>query len=55
MSEEVKIAIISLFCTLISSVITFLLTKKRYNAEVDSQQIENMTKSFELYLNSAAL
>lgn len=51
MAEQITMAVVGLFCTLLSSIITFLLTKKRYNAEVDSQQIENMNKSFDLYKN----
>lgn len=46
---EVVIALTGLFCTTVSSIITFLLTKKKYNTEVDSQQIDNMNKSFEVY------
>ena len=33
----------------ISNVVTFFLTKKKYTAEVDSQQIRNVEDSFELY------
>ena len=33
----------------ISNVITFFLTKRKYNGEVDSQQIKNMSDSFDLY------
>ena len=33
----------------VSNVITFLLTKKKYITEVDSQQIKNVEDSFELY------
>lgn len=46
---EVIIALTGLFCTTVSSIITFILTKRKYNTEVDSQQIDNMNKSFELY------
>lgn len=46
---EVVIALTGLFCTTVSSIITFLLTKRKYNTEVDSQQIDNMNKSFEVY------
>lgn len=49
MMTEIVIALTGLFCTTVSSIITFLLTKKKYNTEVDSQQIDNMNKSFELY------
>lgn len=36
-------------CTIISSLITFFLTKRKYNAEVDSQQIQNMEAAFDTY------
>lgn len=49
MGNEVIIAIVGLFCSIISSIVTFLLTRKKYGAEVESQQIQNMTESFEVY------
>lgn len=33
----------------LSSIVTFYLTKKKYNTEVDANQIQNMKESFELY------
>ena len=33
----------------ISNMITFFLTKRKYNGEVDSQHIKNMSDSFDLY------
>lgn len=42
-------AFVGVICTALSSVITFFLTKRKYNTEVDSQQIENMSKSFDTY------
>ena len=36
-------------CTLLSSIVTFLLTKRKYNGEVDSQQIKNMEAAFDTY------
>lgn len=33
----------------LASIVTFFLTKRKYNTEVDSQQIQNMKESFELY------
>lgn len=33
----------------ITNVVTFVLTKRKYNTEVDSQQLENVNRSFELY------
>lgn len=49
MSYEIVTALIGLFCTTASSLITFFLTKKKYNTEVDSQQIKNMDDSFNVY------
>ena len=34
---------------IINSIVTWLLTKKRYNSEVDNTLIENMQKSLEFY------
>lgn len=42
-------AIIGLFCTIITSVVTFLLTRRKFNSEVDAQQIKNMSDSFDTY------
>ena len=42
-------ALVGVVCSAISSVVTFLLTRRKYNTEVDSQQIENMEKSFDIY------
>lgn len=33
----------------IAGIVTFILTKRKYNTEVDSQQIQNMKESFEVY------
>ena len=49
MASEIVVALIGLFCTTVSSVVTFILTKRKYNTEVDSQQIQNMNDSFEAY------
>lgn len=49
MSSTIITTLIGLFCTLISSAVTFLLTKRKYDIEVDSQQIDNMNKSFDVY------
>ena len=49
MASEIITALVGLFCTTVSSVVTFFLTKRKYNTEVDSQQIENMSKSFDAY------
>ena len=49
MASEIITALVGLFCTTVSSVVTFFLTKRKYNTEVDSQQIENMSKSFDTY------
>ena len=49
MTSEIVIALVGLFCTTVSSIVTFVLTRRKYNTEVDSQQIENMEKSFDAY------
>ena len=49
MESEIITALVGLFCTTVSSIVTFFLTRRKYNTEVDSQQIENMSKSFEIY------
>lgn len=49
MAQEIIITLTGLFCTVVSGVVTFLLTKRKYNVEVDSNQIDNVSKSFDLY------
>ena len=49
MASEVVITLVGLFCTTVSSIVTFILTRRKYNTEVDSQQIKNMDESFEIY------
>lgn len=49
MASEIIVTLVGLFCTTVSSIVTFLLTKRKYNSEVDSQQIKNMDESFEVY------
>lgn len=49
MASEIVMALVGVICSAISGVVTFLLTRRKYNTEVDSQQIENMEKSFDAY------
>lgn len=49
MISTIITALIGLICTVASSTVTFLLTKRKYDIEVDTQQIENMSKSFDVY------
>lgn len=49
MSASVITAIAGAVCTILSSVVTFFLTKRKYNIEVDSQQIKNISESFDVY------
>ncbi len=49
MASEILTTLIGLFCTIASSIVTFILTKRKYNTEVDSQQIQNMSASFDIY------
>lgn len=41
--------LVGLFCTIVTSIVTFLLTRKKYNSEVESQQIQNLNEAFNLY------
>ena len=49
MVTEIITALVGLFCGIVSSIVTFILTKKKYDTEVDSQQIKNVDDSFEVY------
>lgn len=49
MASEIIIALVGLFCTTVSSIVTFILTKRKYNTEVDSQQLQNTRDAFENY------
>ena len=42
-------AIVGLFCTITTSAVTFFLTRRKFNSEVDAQQIKNMSDSFDTY------
>lgn len=42
-------AFTGLFCSIISGIVTFFFTRRKYNSEVDSQQIKNMGDSFDTY------
>lgn len=48
MISTIITALIGLLCTITSSIITFLFTRKKYNEEVDSQRIDNLIKTFDL-------
>lgn len=48
MTSTIITALVGLFCTLASSVVTFLFTRKKYNEEVITQKINNMNKAFDL-------
>ena len=49
MASEIVMALVGVVCSAISGVVTFLLTRRKYNTEVDSQQIINMNEAFDLY------
>lgn len=42
MSTEIIIALIGIIATGCSSFFTYIFTKRKYNAEVDHQMIENL-------------
>ena len=49
MQTAIISALVGLFCTTASSLVTFFLTRRKYNSEVDSQQIKNMSDSFDVH------
>ena len=49
MASEIITTLVGLFCTAVSGVLTFIFTKKKYNAEVDNQQLQNTREAFEMY------
>lgn len=49
MATEVVISLVGVVCAGLSSWFTFFLTKRKYNTEVESQQIQNMNEAFESY------
>lgn len=49
MTTTIITAVIGLFCTLTSSVVTFLLTKKKYDEEVDAAHLKDLGDAFERY------
>ena len=49
MASEIIIALVGLFCTTVSSIVTFFLTRRKYNSEVDSQVVQNVKNAFEAY------
>ena len=49
MGSEIITTLVGLFCTTVSSIVTFVLTKRKYNTEVDSQQLQNTRDAFENY------
>ena len=49
LSPELLAIIVGAICTTISSIITWLLARKKYNAEVNTNVIENMQKSLDFY------
>lgn len=49
METEIIIALIGILSTTISSVVTYMLTKRKYNAEVDSNVIQNLKDSLDFY------
>ena len=49
MTEAIILALIGVGEAVITAVITFKLTKRKYNSEVDSNVISNMEKSLNFY------
>lgn len=51
MSEAVLMTIISAGSAILSSIITHIITKRRYNSDVESVNLDNLLKQFEFYKN----
>lgn len=51
MNEIIITSLIGLFTTIVSGISSWLLAKKKYNAEVDHSIIDNMKESLEFYQN----
>lgn len=49
MTSTIITALVGLFCTIVSGWFTFLFTRRKYNAETDSQELKNTDDAFELY------
>lgn len=49
MSTEIIIALIGILSTVISSWVSWFLTRRKYNSEVDNNLIKNMQDSLEFY------
>ena len=49
MSSEIIIGLLGIASTTISSWITWFLTRKKYNTEVDQNLIQNMKESLDFY------
>ena len=50
MTEIIVTAICGIVTTAVASFVTWLLSKRKYNSEVDSNNIQNMKESLEFYI-----
>lgn len=49
MTEEIVLALVGIGEVVITAIITFRLTKRKYNSEVDNNVINNMKESLDFY------
>lgn len=49
MNSTIITALIGLFCTITSGYFSFLFTKRKYDTEVNNQEIDNVNDAFELF------
>ena len=49
MANEIVMALVGVICSAISAVVSFILTKRKYSTEVESQQIQNLNEAFDAY------
>lgn len=49
MDTEISVALVGILSSVISSVVSWFLAKRKYNAEVDSDEIQNLKDSLDFY------
>jgi hypothetical protein len=49
MNSEILIALCGLLTTVVSGWVSYIFTRRKYNTEVDNNQIRNMQESLEFY------
>jgi len=50
MTNTIITALVGVICTILSGWGTFLFTRRKYETEVDSNEVDNVKKSFDTYV-----